>query len=57
MNQAIGECGLDYDRLNYASKENQIKAFIPHFDMAQKYNLPMYLHNRNTGRDFFDLIE
>jgi TatD DNase family protein len=50
---AIGECGLDYDRFNYSSKEDQLKYYSPHFDLAEKTNLPMYLHSRNTGDDFY----
>jgi TatD DNase family protein len=53
---AIGECGLDYDRLNYASKEQQLTVFPWHFALAEKLKLPMYLHNRNTGDDFYDLV-
>ena len=34
---AIGECGLDYDRLNYATKEQMLEVFPRHFDLAQKY--------------------
>jgi TatD DNase family protein len=30
--------------------------FPYHFDLAEKYNLPMYLHNRNTGNDFYDIV-
>ena len=28
---AIGECGLDYDRYEYADKASQLMAFEPHF--------------------------
>ena len=32
-------------------------AFEPHFDLAEKYQLPMYLHNRNTGDDFYNIMQ
>lgn len=54
---AIGECGLDYDRFDYASKEDQLAAFPFHFDLAEKYGLPLYLHNRNTDGDFIKMIK
>ena len=52
---AIGECGLDYDRFNYADKETQHKVFPFQFDLAEKYNLPMYFHSRATGNEFIDM--
>lgn len=53
---AIGECGLDYDRLNYCSKEYQLIGFEAQLQMATKYSLPLFLHNRNTEGDFFRLM-
>lgn len=54
---AVGECGLDYDRLDYSKKEEQLLQFPPHFALAEKFDLPMYLHNRNTAGDFVKLVK
>ena len=54
---AIGECGLDYDRLHYSKKETQLKAFPIHFEWAEKFGLPMYLHSRNCADDFLEIVK
>jgi len=54
---AIGECGLDYDRFHYSTKEDQLKFFEPHFELARETGLPMYLHSRNTGDDFYKIVK
>ncbi|KAI8083087.1 uncharacterized protein BX664DRAFT_339790 [Halteromyces radiatus] len=54
---AIGECGLDYDRLHFCDKETQKKYFQVQFDLAKETKLPMFFHNRNTGDDFYTLIK
>lgn len=54
---AIGECGLDYDRLHYSPKDIQLKFYPPHFDLAKETGLPMYLHSRNTDDDFYRITK
>lgn len=53
---AIGECGLDYDRLHFCEKEYQRRGFAAQLQLAEKYNLPMFLHNRNTDGDFLSMV-
>ena len=62
---AIGEFGLDYDRLHFADKETQLIAFEAQLDkVVGKFGkgcgeinpLPLFLHCRASGDDFILLI-
>ena len=53
----IGECGLDYDRFEFADKETQLMVFPRHFELTEKYNLPMYLHSRAAENDFLRILK
>ena len=53
---AIGRCGFDFDRLHYADKTCQQEVFEAHFDLAEKYSLPMYFNLRRANKEFEELI-
>ena len=48
---AVGECGLDYDRM-FSAKENQIRCLEKHIVLAEKLNKPLFLHERSATDDF-----
>ena len=47
----IGECGLDYYRLDADSIEKQKKAFIEQIELANEFGKPLMLHIRNNPKD------
>ncbi|KAJ3039332.1 TatD DNase [Rhizophlyctis rosea] len=53
---AIGEFGLDYDRLEFCPADVQNKFFQLQLTLATEFRLPLFLHNRNTSGDFVRII-
>jgi TatD DNase family protein len=55
---AIGEIGLDYDRLQFTPKDVQHKYFIKQLQvLAANTGLPLFLHNRSVGSDLYDILK
>lgn len=52
---AVGETGLDYYK-QFGDKRSQIELFITQLDIAQKHNVPVVIHNRDAGKDIFDVL-
>ena len=53
---AIGEIGLDY-YWTKDNKEEQKELFIKQLDIAEKYNLPILVHTRDSIQDTFDILK
>ena len=54
---AVGECGLDYARLQWSPKELQLDFFERHFELTQTSKLPMFLHMRDCAHDFLLVLK
>ncbi len=55
---AIGECGLDYNNINNNYIKNmQIKIFIKHLFLSDKYKKPCIIHSRVSWLDTFNVIK
>ncbi|KAL7414391.1 Mg-dependent DNase [Mrakia frigida] len=53
---AIGECGLDYDRLHFCPSSIQKTHFLSQLSLARTHSLPLFLHSRAAHRDFIDIL-
>ncbi|MDO8514624.1 MAG: TatD family hydrolase [bacterium] len=54
---AIGECGLDYFRLEEKTKEVQKEAFVQQIELANKLGKPLMLHIRNAYDDALEVLK
>ena len=54
---AIGECGLDYFRLNEDTKQKQIEAFEAQIAFANELGKPLMLHIRNAYKDAYGVLK
>ena len=52
---AVGETGLDFFR-DYTAKKVQIFSFEKHIELAIKSQLPMFLHERDAHKTFYDIL-
>lgn len=52
---AVGETGLDYYK-QFGDKRSQIELFITQLEIAQAHDLPVIIHNREAGKDLYDIL-
>lgn len=53
---AIGECGLDYDRM-FSLKNEQTFWFERQIELAEELNMPLFLHERSAADDFYKIMK
>jgi len=54
---AIGECGLDYYRLDEATKDMQEKVFEAHIVLAKEVGKPLMIHCRDAFPDLIKVLK
>jgi TatD DNase family protein len=54
---AVGEIGLDYDRLEFCPADTQQKYLVKQLEkLAAGTGLPLFLHNRSVGDDLYTIL-
>lgn len=53
---AVGECGLDYDRM-FSERENQIRCLMRQLAIAEETGKPLFLHERSAADDFISIFQ
>ncbi|MBT5923499.1 MAG: TatD family hydrolase [Cellvibrionales bacterium] len=52
---AVGETGLDFNR-NFSTPDNQRQAFEAQIALANRYQKPLFLHERDAFKDFYAIM-
>lgn len=52
---AVGECGLDFNR-DFSPRNVQETVFLEQLSLAQKFELPLFLHERDASERFLPCI-
>ncbi|KAL0820653.1 hypothetical protein ABMA28_006486 [Loxostege sticticalis] len=53
---AVGECGLDYERLHFCEKDVQLKFFELQLQLSREFELPLFLHCRAAADDLVQIL-
>lgn len=53
---AVGECGLDYNRM-FSAKQQQLSVFSAQLSLAKQHAKAVYLHERDAFADQIDLLQ
>lgn len=54
---AVGECGLDYFRVDKSTKDTQVEAFVQQIELANTLGKPLMLHIRNAYEDALEVLK
>jgi TatD DNase family protein len=54
---AVGECGLDYYRVDKSTKDIQVDSFVQQIELANSLKKPLMLHIRNAYDDALEVIK
>jgi len=54
--KAVGETGLDFFR-DISPRDQQIESFLAHLKLAEKFNKPLFLHQREAHETFLGIFD